>query len=234
MILGDRCSNDNLLVINEKTKEKYNRKNMVKKPNSFWKYYKDKIYDQDFSLTDKEQAINKLINTGVFKTVINLNYTGNIKVTPLLKTNLIELRGNVNTARCMSCDKTYDITKDMLETDKVVKCECGGKIAPTITMFGEKYRDKYIQEIKDSIFKEDKDKVTLNTHNLIFVGIDFEEDYLHEIIESYNAIKHETEQEETYTTLICEKDGVSVEYYQPEFATEDNITDSINRLIKLF
>lgn len=206
---------------------------MVKKPNSFWNYYKEKIHDQDFTINDKEQAINKLINTGLFKTVVNLNYTGNIEVIPLLKTSLIELRGNVNIARCMSCDRTYEITKDMFETEKVIKCECGGKIAPTITMFGEKYRDKYIQEIKDAIFTEKEDNVSLNTHNLIFIGVDFEEDYLHEIMESYNAIKQQSEQEETYTTMICEKDGISIEYYQPEFATSENIANSVERLIKL-
>lgn len=204
---------------------------MVKNPKAFWTYYRKEIFEQDFSPSDIETAINKLIGTGVFKKVINLNYTGNIVKMPLLATKITELRGNVKIARCMSCDKEYPITEDTLKTEKVLKCECGGKIAPTITMFGEKYRDKYINEIKESIFNEEEGKTTLNTHNIIFVGVDFEEDYMHEIMESYNAIKMETEQEETYTTMICEKDGVSIEYYRPEFATYEDIASSIDRLV---
>ena len=119
----------------------------------------------------------------------------------------------------------------MINNKKVLRCECGGKIAPTITMFGEKYREKYISDIKNAIFKEENGKVELNTHCLIFIGVDFEEDYIHEIMESYNAIKTQTQSEDSYTVMICEKDGVSISYYQPEFATYEDIAGAIGRLI---
>lgn len=231
LVIGTKCSNDTLLKIDESTKDFYNRKSMVKNAKEFWQYYKDNIYNQDFTSTETEKSVNKLINTGLFKTVINLNYTGNIEKFPLLKTNIIELKGNVNYCRCMSCEKEYRFTEDMLNSKKLLRCECGGKITPTIIMFNEKYKEKHISEIKEAVFKEENNKTILNTHNIIFVGVDFEEDYLHELIESYNAIKLESKQEETYTTMICDKDGVSIQYYQPEFATYENLADSIDRLL---
>ena len=140
----------------------------------------------------------------------------------------------------MSCNNEYEIADinsdkyiyNIFNSEDIIKCSCGGKIAPTITMFKEKYKTSLITKIKDAIFKTDENnKVDLNTHTLIFIGVDFEEDYMHELIESYNAIKLNTTQENSYCVMICEKDGVSIDYYQPEFATYEDIASSINRLI---
>lgn len=231
IVIGEKCVSKDILKINEGTKDNYSRKKMIKNPKEFWKYYNDSIYNQDTSISSAEEAINRLINTGTIKTVINLNYTGNIKSVALLPTKIIELKGNKNIVKCMSCEKETAITNDILNSSKVVKCECGGKIAPTITMFGEKYKEKYVSEIKSSIFKEDNGTVELNTHTIIFIGVDFEEDYMHELIESFNAIKSQQGTNDHYCVMICEKDGVSIQYYQPEFATFEDIPASIDRLI---
>lgn len=231
IVIGDKCVSKDILKINEETKDDYSRKKMIKNPKEFWNYYNDSIYSQDTSISPTEIAINRLIRTGVIKTVINLNYTDNIKSVALLPTKIIELRGNKNTVRCMSCEKESTITNDILNSSKVVKCECGGKISPTITMFGEKYKEKYTSEIKNAIFKEEDGVIELNTHAIIFIGVDFEEDYMHELIESFNAIKTQQGKEGYYCVMICEKDGVSIQYYQPEFATYEDIPASIDRLI---
>lgn len=231
VVIGDKCANKDLLKINENTKENYNRKNMIKNPKSFWEYYKTVLFEQDFSPTEAEQEINELIKTGIIKTIINLNYTDNIKPVDSLSTKIIELKGNVNILRCMSCDAEYSVINEVLNSSKIVKCECGGKIAPTITMFGEKYRERHISEIKKSIFNETENGIDLNTHVVIFIGVDFEEDYIHELIESFNAIKIQQNKEGYYCVMVCEKDGVSINYYQPEFATYEDIPGAINRLI---
>ena len=232
VIIGDKCI-PNLLKINEATKEHFNRKLMVKSPDDFWKWYNENIYKSSQEISETEEAINKLLKTGLFKMAINLNYTNHIDKDT---TNVIELRGNKKILRCMSCNKTFDIPDEnengVVTFKGLLKCSCNGKIAPTVTMFGEKYRQAELDAIKEAIFKETEDGVKLNTHNLIFIGVDFEEDYMHELMESYNAIKATMPEDETYyTIMICEKDGVSIEYYRPEFATYEDITSSINRLI---
>lgn len=229
VVVGDKCISKSLLKINEETKDIYSRKNMIKNPSSFWGYYRDHIYNQDFKITAEETAVNKLLQTGLVKTVVNLNYTDNIKPN---STNLIELKGNVNTLKCMSCEREYSVIDDVLNSSRIIKCECGGKIAPTVTMFGEKYKSKDVSDIKDSIFKEDNGSVTLNSHVVIFIGVDFEEDYIHELIESFNAIKTQQKENDYYCVMICEKDGVSISYYQPEFATYEDISGAIERLIE--
>lgn len=200
VIVGDKVVNElNLYKIDENSKQHLNKKKMVKEPKNFWSFYKENLYEQEnINLTSPaEKAINSLIGMGVIKTLIDLNYTGNIKVPVMSRTNYIQLKGDKSLVRCMSCDKVYKITEDMLNTDTMLKCECRGKISPTITMFGEKYLEKHIKAIKDAIFIEKDDKVELNTHCLIFIGVDFEEDYMHELIESYNAVKSEISTDET-------------------------------------
>lgn len=235
VIIGDR-SDRSILKINESTKDDYNRKNMIKNPEKFWTYYRDSIYNQDIIKTpsEKEQAINRLLESGVVKSVIDLTYTDNIKAPS--DVNLIKLKGDVNTLRCMSCEKEYDVTEDVLnsfiESGQVAKCTCKGKIAPSLIMFGEKYKEKNSEETKNAIFKTNNDAQELNTHALIFIDVDFEEDYMHEIMDSYQALQGMTnEDEHRYVVMICEKDGISVEYYKPEFATYENVADSIDRLL---
>lgn len=238
VIVGDKAIQElNLYKIDENSKSHLNRKKMVKEPKNFWNFYKENILSND-NQSKAEQEINQLINTGVIKTVIDLNYTGNIKVPVLSKVQPIALKGDKDMVRCMSCDSYYKLTNDMLTTaldGTMLKCECKGKIAPSITMFGEKYLEKHTKAIKEAIFTEVDDEVKLNTHCLIFVGVDFEEDYMHELIESYCAIKSKvsTDEEPFFLVMITEKDGVSVEYYQPEFATYEDIAGSINRLVKM-
>ena len=53
----------------------------------------------------------------------------------------------------------------------MLKCECKGKIAPTTTLFGEKYLEKHTKAIKDAIFIEKDDEVKLNTHCNNFLTI---------------------------------------------------------------
>lgn len=236
MIVGNKVVEElNLYNIDEESKQYLNRKKMVKEPKNFWSFYKENLYQQDnrTCISSTEKAINNLIGMGVVKTLIDLNYTGNIKVPIVSNTSYIQLKGDVDLVRCMSCDKTYKITEDMLNTETILKCECKGKISPTVTMFGEKYLEKHTKAIKDAIFLEKDGEVKLNTHCLIFVGVDFEEDYMHEIVESYNAIKSQisTDEDPYFLVLIAEKDGVSIEYYQPEFATYEDIAGSITRLI---
>ena len=228
LIIGDKCAKDSF-KINESTKDSFNRKAMVKTPAEFWKWYDQNIFNNS-EISEEEKAINKLLKKANIKLAINLNNTGHIH-----HNNIIELRENKNILRCMSCDTIYEYLSVSTEeiTNKVMKCKCGGKIAPTVTMFGEKYRQNDVNAIKDVIFIEDGEKIKLNTHTLIFVGVDFEEDYMHELIESFNAIKMNMQEDEKYyTVMICEKDGISIDLYQPEFATYENIADSINRLIK--
>ena len=51
---------------------------MVKEPQKFWSFYKENISKQIFDESPAETAIRALLDKGVVKTVIDLNYTGSI------------------------------------------------------------------------------------------------------------------------------------------------------------
>lgn len=233
IVIGDKAVEElNLYAINEESKKMLNKKKMVKEPKYFWKHYRENIA-VDKGCSQVEASLLELMSLGCVKTVVDLNYTGYITTLNSTDTEVIQLKGDKDKYRCMSCGKEDDYTEDMLNTLSMLKCECKGKIAPSVIMFGEKYLQKNVQAIKDAIFTEEDGKVTLNTHCLIFVGVDFEEDYMHELIESYSAIKSEvsTDEDPYFCVMISEKDGVSIEYYQPEFATFEDIPGALNRLI---
>lgn len=207
---------------------------MVKEPQKFWTYYKENIYNQTYRISDTETAIKQLIETGVVKTIVDLNYTGYLSAfTENDNVEIIQLKGDLDLLRCMSCNEEYEVEKDTLETTSVLKCECKGKISPTITLFGEKYLEKNTKAVKDAIFIEENGEVKLNTHCLIFVGVDFEEDYLHDLIDSFDAIKNQvsTDEDPYFSVIIADNDSISINYYQPEFATDDNMPEAIKRLI---
>lgn len=232
IIVGDKAVKElELYPIDEASKKMLNKKKMVKEPKYFWKHYRENILPQK-GRAQAESNILELLKTDVCKTVIDLNYTGNINKGLSTSTQVIQLKGDSSFYRCMSCDKEGIYTSDMLNTLSMLKCECKGKIAPSIVMFGEKYLQKNTQAVKDAIFKEEDGKVELNTHCLIFIGVDFEEDYMHDLMESYNAIKAEvsTDEDPCFTVMITQGDWASIEYYQPEFATNEDIAGAISRL----
>lgn len=232
VIFGDKAIEElNLYKIDEKSKKDFNKKMMVKEPKNFWEFYKKNIIPEK-TTSEAGRQLKMLIDKGVVKTVINLNYNGEVIAPFGSKTHVINLKGVSNYVRCMSCDKNYVVNEDILNTEKLLKCKCGGKLAPTVTMFGEKYLEKHTKVIKDAIFIEEDGEVKLNTHCLIFIGVDFEEDYMHELIESYSAIKSQvsTDEDPHFLVMITEKDGASIQYYQPEFATHEDIANSLKRL----
>lgn len=238
VIIGDKAVQDiNVFPINEESKEVLNRKTMVKDPEKFWSYYKDNIYNQTYKMSKTERAVRHFIeNTDVIKNVVDLNYTGHLSTfTDKDEVNIIQLKGDLDVLRCMSCGTEYEVTKDMVNTKSVLKCECKGKIAPTITMFGEKYLEKNTKAVKDAIFLEEDGEIKLLTHCLIFVGVDFEESYINELIDSYDAIKNQisTDEETYFTVIITDDDSMSINYYRPEFATDENMPEAIERLIAM-
>ena len=237
IVVGDKAVESlNLFAVNEDCKDIMNRKTMVKDPAKFWSFYQENISKQVFGKSPAEDAIEELACTGLVKTIIDLNYTGNLINSDYLDRyedlNIIQLKGDLDVLRCMSCGKEYDAEEGLLNTETVLKCNCKGKIAPTITMFGEKYLDKNVKAVKDALFTEEEDKVKLNTHCLIFIGVNFEESYINELIDSYDAVKAElsTDEDPYFTVIITDNDSININYYRPEFATDDNIAESIKRL----
>jgi hypothetical protein len=233
VILGpDILGETKQFEISEETYEKYNRKKMVKEPNEFWNYYIDNIMKPLVVSNKITQQLNNLLKMNLHSTIIDTNYVKTIQNSDIRR-DLISPNGKNNRLECVKCHKIYEadsMIRELGTTESVVKCECGGKIKPTVLYHGERYSQPLYKSIKNSIFTEEKGAPTLNTHTLIFIGVDFTDSLISEIIDSYDALKDN----DHYTVIITDKlNRDDLIYYNPEFGVADSLDLAINRLINL-
>ena len=227
IILGPDIAVNNVAV-GEDSIGKFNRKNMVKDPQTFWSYYTEnlmKLYSYNDITTETVEA---LLDLGLHSTVIDTNI-----IDVLTHTEVISPAGKNKTLKCVKCGKAYDAEKmyhQLKFQDTTLKCTCGGNIKPTVLCLGEKYPLNVYNEVKNAIFTEENGKVSLNTHTLIFIGVDFSDSLVAEIIDSFDALKDQVH----YTVIITDKEHRDdAIYYNPEFGVSDDIQQGVLRLINL-
>ena len=222
-ILGDI----NTFQITEETYEHYNRKKMVKQPQEFWKYYSDNIM-HTLSVDNKIiTQLNTFLNMKIHSSVIDTN------IIKTINAEVISPNGKNNILECVKCHNIYNadsMFEQLQNQEKVLKCECGGNIKPTVLYHGEKYSTPLYEKVKNAIFIEEKGKPKLNTHTLIFIGVDFTDSLISELIDSYDALKDA----QYYTVIITDKkNGEDLIYYEPEFGVIDDIDQALLRLMDL-
>ena len=67
-------------------------------------------------------------------------------------------------------------------------------------------------------------------NTLIFIGVDFTDSLVSELIDSYDALKDY----QHYTVIITDKKNRDdLIYYNPEFGVTDDLNQALNRLINL-
>lgn len=216
--------------INEETKDFYNRKLMIKEPNNFWKYYSDNIM-KPLAVSNKiTTQVNNFLNLNIHSFIIDTNM---VKTLASNRQDTIHPNGKNDTLECVKCHKVYDANsmfKQLQNQEKVLKCDCGGNIKPTVLYYGEKYSTPVYQSVKNAIFEEENGVPKLKTHTLIFIGVDFTDSLVSELIDSYDALKDMAH----YTVIITDKlNRDDLIYYNPEFGTCDELDQALSRLIDL-
>jgi hypothetical protein len=227
IILGPDIAKTNVAV-GEDSIGKFNRKTMVRDPKTFWSYYTEslmKLYSYNDVTTETVEA---LLDLKLHSTVIDTNI-----IDVLTHTHAIHPAGKNKTLKCVKCNKSYnaeDMYHQLKFQDTTLKCSCGGNIKPTVLCLGEKYPLNIYNEVKNAIFTEENGKVELNTHTLIFIGVDFSDSLIQEVIDSFDALKDANH----YTVVIADKEHrEDVVYYNPEFGVSDDIQQGVSRLIDL-
>ena len=227
IVLGPDIAKVNV-VVDEESKDNFNRKSMVRDPKAFWEYYTKnlmKLYSYNDITTETVEA---LLDLNLHATVIDTNI-----IDILTRTKAIYPAGKNKELKCVKCGKSYDAENmyhQLKYQDTTLKCSCGGNIKPTVLCFGEKYPLNIYNEVKDAIFKEENGKASLNTHTLIFIGVDFTDSLISEVIDSYDALKDDNH----FTVVIADTEHrEDVIYYNPEFGVCDNIQQGVLRLIDL-
>ena len=136
-----------------------------------------KIYSYNDITTETVEA---WLDLELHSTVIDTNI-----IDILTHTHAIAPAGKNKILKCVKCNKTYNAENmyhQLKFQDTTLKCSCGGNIKPTVLCFGEKYPLNVYNSVKEAIFLEENGKVSLNTHTLIFIGVDFSDSLISEII----------------------------------------------------
>jgi hypothetical protein len=229
IVLGpDILENTKAFEINESTYDSYNRKLMMKNPKEFWQFYMNNIVNP-YAVSNKiTKELNKFLELGLHSAIIDTNI-----IKTVYNHNVISPNGKNDTLECVRCHKTYDPNKmvdQLMNQEKVLKCECGGNIKPTVLYHGEKYSMPLYNAVKNAVFKEVNGEPKLNTHTLIFIGVDFTDSLISELIDSYDAIKTDNFLTVIMTDKLNRDDCI---YYSPEFGVADDLDKALIRLMDL-
>ena len=245
LIIGDKFTKDlNLKNIHELEEGVFDRKSWVKTPLVFWENYINNIFLDNNKIKELPsiyKSINRLINLGIIKKVISVNTHGLIEAA-------INIKGIANGFKCSRCGEFYtkedlenikEPSKDLIESINTINCKkCNlKKIRPSCLMSGENYLHNELNVMLSEVFNDNKesedkkDKETPNTHSIIYIGVDMDEDLMSELFDNYVLVRNRIE-DECYNILITDS-SATVATFKPEFATSENIEDSLNRLIDL-
>lgn len=219
-----------LFEITDKCKDEFNRKNMVKKPKEFWKWYKENIFKGRLEPNDNLNALMELYSTDTISKIISTSYEGILDDIAGISDDVIPLVGSQRFIKCVKCHSTFCMSSKY--EYELNHCSCGGRKRPTVLMPGEVFPIKEYSDTKRALFnEEDLNDVKLNTHTLICIGVDFEQPGINELVQNYKALMNKEDQD--FLVLINEKDSLSIEQLEPEFATQNDIAGSINRLVTM-
>lgn len=111
----------------------------IKRPELFYKYYKENLICTDAKPNNAHKALAKLEEVGKLKAVVTQNIDNLHQMAG--SKNVFELHGSVYRNNCMKCGRYYSL-EDMLKIEGTVpKCECGGMLKPDVVLYEEGLND---------------------------------------------------------------------------------------------
>ena len=114
----------------------------MKKPEEFFKFYRDKLNSQKYEPNVTHKRLAELEKEGRLSAVVTQNIDGLHQKAGSKK--VYELHGSVLRNYCMKCKKFHPAS-DVFDTQGVPKCECGGIIKPDVVLYEEPLDDKTVR-----------------------------------------------------------------------------------------
>ena len=106
----------------------------MRHPDIFYKVYKDKLCFPNALPNHCHKTLSILEKRGLISSVITQNIDNLHQKAGSI--NVIELHGSVYRNYCMECHKSYSLD-DVLKSDGIPKCTCGGMIKPDVVLYEE-------------------------------------------------------------------------------------------------
>lgn len=124
----------------------------VKKPEEFYKFYKDRMIFTDAKPNGAHKALAKLEQEGKLKAVITQNIDGLHQLAG--SREVLELHGSIHRNYCTRCGQFYDL--DYVKNSQgIPHCSCGGMIKPDVVLYEEGLDQATIQGAVRAIAEAD-------------------------------------------------------------------------------
>ena len=115
---------------------------LLNEPDLFFKYYKENLNSLDIKPNVTHNYLAKLEEKGKLKAVVTQNIDGLHQRAG--SKNVLEVHGTTYKNYCMKCNKSYPFDY-IFKSKGIPKCECGGIIRPSVTLYGEMLPDDFIE-----------------------------------------------------------------------------------------
>lgn len=104
----------------------------------FYEFYREKMICLDAKPNKAHKKLAELEKAGKLKAVITQNIDGLHSAAGSKK--VYELHGSVHRNYCLDCGKSYS-AEDILASNGIPHCTCGGLIKPDVVLYGENLDD---------------------------------------------------------------------------------------------
>lgn len=127
----------------------------VRRPEEFFRFYKDKMLYLDAKPNIGHEMLAKLEEIGKLKAVITQNIDGLHQKAG--SKHVYELHGSVLRNYCTRCGKFYSVNQlvEQLEEREIPSCDCGGRIKPDVVLYEESLNQKTMEDAMREIQKAD-------------------------------------------------------------------------------
>lgn len=118
----------------------------------FYRFYREKLLYPRARPNPAHLALAELEKMGLLSAVITQNIDGLHQAAG--SKNVIELHGSVLRNRCLRCGKRHAM-EDVLHSEGVPKCTCGGIIKPDVVLYEESLPEQAIENALSEIAASD-------------------------------------------------------------------------------
>ena len=118
------------------------------KTNEFYDFYRKKMLFPSARPNPAHEALAALEKKGILAAVITQNIDGLHQAAG--SKNVVELHGSVLRNHCTRCGKSFSM-EDILHSDGVPACSCGGVIKPDVVLYGEQLPTDAIEQALEYI-----------------------------------------------------------------------------------
>ena len=109
-------------------------------PEAFFRFYRKHMLFPDAKPNAVHRYLYELESQDKLRGIVTQNIDGLHKKAGNIR--VYELHGNVHENYCMECNASYSM-EDILRTEGIPRCDCGGVIKPKVVLYGEPL-EKYV------------------------------------------------------------------------------------------